>query len=78
MLMQDLILEYRSNEHLVIIHDHNQKRSVLTNIIEWFEGGDYFNFIKKVEGELKEHFHDVRVIGVDLQAAWYVCVPNNQ
>ena len=68
----------RTAKHLVIIHDHNQKRSVLTNIIEWFEGGDYFNFIKKVEGELKEHFHDVRVIGVDLQAAWYVCVPNYQ
>lgn len=68
----------RVTKHLVIIHDYNQKRSVLTTIIEWLEGGDYFNFIKKAEGELKEHFHDVRVIDVDLQAAWYVCVPNSQ
>jgi len=68
----------RVTKYLVIIHDYNQKRSVLTTIIEWFEGGDYFNFIKKVEGELIEYFHNIRVIGVDLQAAWYICVPNKQ
>jgi ubiquinone/menaquinone biosynthesis C-methylase UbiE len=68
----------RITKHLIIIHDYNQKRSVLTNIIEWLEGGDYFNFIKKVEDELKEHFNGIRVISVDLQAAWYVCIPNSE
>jgi ubiquinone/menaquinone biosynthesis C-methylase UbiE len=66
----------RVTKHLVIIHDYNQNRSVLTTIIEWFEGGDYFNFIKRAEGEMKEYFQDIRVIGVDLQASWYICILN--
>lgn len=68
----------RITKHLVIIYDYNEKRSVLTNIIEWFEGGDYFNFIKKAKSEMKENFRDIRVIDVDLRAAWYICVPDDQ
>lgn len=65
----------RITKHLVIIYDYNETRSILTNIIEWFEGGDYFNFIRKAKSEMKESFRDLHVIDVGLRAAWYVCIP---
>lgn len=68
----------RISKYLVIIYDYNENRSVLTNIVEWLEGGDYFNFIGKAKMEMKEHFQDIRVINVDLRAAWYVCVPHDK
>ncbi len=73
---KQLFLEMgRLTKHYVIIHDYNEKRALLTNIIEWFEGGDYFNFIKSVKHELNEHFKTVRVVNVKKQAAWYICEP---
>jgi len=65
----------RITKHLVIIYDYNQNRSVLTNIAEWLEGGDYFNFIRNVRKELKETFLEVKVIDVDTRASLYVCEP---
>ncbi len=65
----------RLTKHYVIIHDYNDTRGFFTNIIEWLEGGDYFNFIKVVQSELNEHFKSVRVINVKKQAAWYICEP---
>jgi len=66
----------------VIIHDYNKKRSLLTSIIEWMERGDYFNFIKSAELEMKECtidfekcFSDVKVLNVDVRANWYICIP---
>lgn len=66
----------------VIIHDYNQRRSFVTTIIEWLERGDYFNFIKNAENEMKECiadmkecFSDVIVFDVDVRAAWYICTP---
>ncbi|MGH0052301.1 MAG: class I SAM-dependent methyltransferase, partial [Sphaerochaetaceae bacterium] len=41
----------RIARHLVIIHDYNQRRSVMTSLIEWLEGGDYFHFINHAETE---------------------------
>lgn len=68
----------RITKHLVIIYDYNEKRSILTSIVEWLEGGDYFNFIKNAKTEMKGNFHNIRVIDVGLRAAWYICVPNDQ
>jgi len=65
----------RITKHLVIIYDYNQNRSVLTNIVEWLERGDYFNFIRKVRQELKENFLEVKMIDVDIRASLYVCEP---
>jgi len=63
----------RITNHLVIIYDYNGNRSILTNIIEWLEGGDYFNFIREIKSELKEHFLDFYVIDVGIRAALYIC-----
>ena len=68
----------RIARHLLIIADYNENRSTLTNIVEWFEGGDSFNFIKQVKGELGEMFGEVRTIQVDVRATWYVCAPHRE
>jgi ubiquinone/menaquinone biosynthesis C-methylase UbiE len=66
----------------VIIYDYNNKKSLLTSIIEWLEGGDYFHFIKHAETEMKDCliemrtcFSEVSVIQVDVRANWYICKP---
>jgi len=59
----------------IIFYDYNSKRSMLTDIVEWLENGDYFNFIKQVEIEMKQNFKDVEVIKVDRMASLYVCTP---
>ena len=66
----------------VVIYDYNQKRSALTSFVEWMEGGDYFRFIKSAEKEMKgcatelaSCFSEVRVVNVDVRAAWYICTP---
>jgi len=56
----------------IIFHDYNRKRTWGSDLIEWLEGGDYFNFIKIAETEMEEHFGNVRVIPVGKKAAWYV------
>lgn len=63
----------RVSKKYVILHDYNEKRGILTTIIEWLERGDYFNFIKVAKDELDSVFFDVKVIDVDTRAAWYIC-----
>jgi ubiquinone/menaquinone biosynthesis C-methylase UbiE len=65
----------RVTKHKVIIYDYNQKRAVLTSIIEWLEHGDYFHFIKEAKNEMSECFSDVKVVDVDSKASWYICTP---
>lgn len=72
----------RVTRNYVIIHDYNNKRSILTSIIEWLEGGDYFHFIDNAEpemkncfSEMKNCFSEVRVINVGVRANWYICKP---
>lgn len=62
----------------VIFHDYNNKRALLTTIIEWLEGGDYFNFIKVAEIEMKKHFKEVKIIDVYKRAAWYILTPYDE
>lgn len=63
----------RVAKEYVILHDYNEKRALHTNIVEFFEGGDYFNFIKSVKDELNTVFPSVKTFDVDTRAAWYVC-----
>lgn len=63
----------RVSKEYVILHDYNKKRGLLTTIVEWLEGGDYFNFIKVARDELFDIFDEVKVIDVDTRAAWYIC-----
>lgn len=63
----------RLAKELVIIHDYNENRAILTTIIEWLENGDYFNFIKVAKDEMKEYFKEVNIVDVSTRAAWYIC-----
>lgn len=57
----------------VLFHDYTPDRHPLTSFIEYLEGGDYFNFIKTGEAEMREVFADVNVVRVGPRAAWYIC-----
>lgn len=57
----------------VIIHDYNENRAIHTTVVEWLENGDYFNFIKVAQDEMKEIFANVSKIDVGPRAAWYIC-----
>ncbi len=65
----------RLSRGVVLFHDYTADRRLLTSLIEWAEGGDYFNFIRTVEDELRSVFSDLRVVRVGKYAAWYVCTP---
>ncbi len=74
----------RVAKHYVVIHDYNANRSVLTSLIEYLEGGDYFYFIKHARRELQECkaeldrcFSQVEVIQVGKRANWYICTPQS-
>ena len=67
----------RIARHLVIIYDYNEKRSILVSLVEWLEGGDYFNFIKMGKYEMKECFQSVHTIDARLQSTWYICEPGD-
>jgi ubiquinone/menaquinone biosynthesis C-methylase UbiE len=63
----------RLSRGLVLFHDYTPDRHPLTTLIEYLEGGDYFNFIKTGEAEMRAVFSDVKVVRVGPRAAWYVC-----
>jgi len=72
----------RIANHLVIFHDYNENRSILTSLVEWLEGGDYFYFIKHAETEMRECltemkrcFKQVEVYQIAERANWYICTP---
>lgn len=65
----------RLAKHLVIIRDYNTNRNAIITLVEWAERGDYFNFIRVVEAELKEVFGPIRKLKASAWSSWYVCDP---
>ncbi|MGE4273415.1 MAG: class I SAM-dependent methyltransferase [Desulfitobacterium sp.] len=63
----------RVAKEYVILIDYNQNRSFITDMAETLEGGDYFNFIKQVEPELKKVFEQVDIIPTGAHSSWYIC-----
>jgi ubiquinone/menaquinone biosynthesis C-methylase UbiE len=62
----------RVTKNLIIIYDYNEHRGLITDIAEWLEGGDYFNFIKTIKHELKEQFKDVEIKNANIRSALYI------
>ncbi len=56
----------------VILHEFSQKRRLLSDIIEWLEGGNYFTFLKTIENELTEIFGEFQTIKITEESVWYV------
>jgi len=65
----------RITKHQVIIYDYNDKKALVTNILEWLEKGDYFNFIKVVKLEMANNFSEFDIISSNSQFSWYLCIP---
>ena len=65
----------RVARRLVVFHDYNTNRALLTDFAERLEGGDYFAFIQIARTEMERNFRTVRVVDVGPHAAWYVCEP---
>ncbi len=65
----------RLSRRIVLFHDYTADRHLPTSIIEWLEGGDYFNFIRNGLDEMRSVFSAVSVVRVGRSAAWYLCVP---
>lgn len=59
----------------VLYYDYNKNRKFLTDVVEWAEGGDYFNFARKGEEELGAFFQDVTLFAVSPQTSIYLCSP---
>lgn len=57
----------------VLFFDYNSSRRLLTEIVEWAEGGDYFNFIRTAEEEIREAFPQVSKHSINPYAAIYQC-----
>lgn len=57
----------------VIIMDYNQRRGLLTSLVEWLEHGDYFNFIKAISSEMQQNFPSFQIIQTGKRSAWYIC-----
>lgn len=63
----------RVGRHLLILHDYSNKRSLITNVVEYAEGGDYFNFIKVIKDELEDQFGNLEVVPLEKRASCYIC-----
>ena len=59
----------------VLLHDYSPERSIMTNIIEYIEGGDYFNFIRTGLEEMQDVFSTVEVLKIKKHINWYICTP---
>jgi ubiquinone/menaquinone biosynthesis C-methylase UbiE len=59
----------------VLFHDYSSERKIMTNIIEFIEGGDYFNFILTGLSEMQEVYNTVQVIKINKTTNWYICTP---
>ena len=57
----------------VIFHDYHDNNYKIIDIIEFLEGGDYFNFIKKVPDEMKKYYNSIEEITNGPWNSWYIC-----
>lgn len=63
----------RVARHTAVLLDYNEQRSLITDIAEWLEGGDYFNFIGIIKDELVNQFGNLKVIHSSKRSSIYIC-----
>jgi SAM-dependent methyltransferase len=56
----------------VIIHDYHGKQSLLTEMVERLEGGDFFGFVSSGEAQMRAAFADIDVVDIGNRKAWYI------
>jgi ubiquinone/menaquinone biosynthesis C-methylase UbiE len=65
----------RLSRGTVLFHDYSSQRNIMTDVIEFIEGGDYFNFIRTGLSEMQEIFSFVEVLPIKKHKNWYICTP---
>ncbi|NLF42726.1 MAG: class I SAM-dependent methyltransferase [Bacteroidales bacterium] len=63
----------RIAKYTAILFDYNEQRSLITDIAEQLEGGDYFSFIRSIKDELMNQFGNLKVINTGKHSAIYIC-----
>lgn len=63
----------RIAKYTAILFDYNEQRSLITDIAERLEGGDYFSFIRSIKDELMNQFGNLKVINTGKHSAIYIC-----
>ncbi len=66
----------RVAKHMAVFIDYNDRRSLLTDVAEWLEGGDYFAYIKNNKEELMKQFGNLKVVNTGKHGAIYICKIN--
>lgn len=62
----------RLSRNKILFYDYNQTRRWLTDLAEWAEGGDYFEFVRSGENEMRTSFNKVKRVDVGPQTALYL------
>ncbi|MGM0410894.1 MAG: class I SAM-dependent methyltransferase [Bacillota bacterium] len=57
----------------IIFHEYHENNYKVISLIEYLEGGDYFNFVKKVPEEMEEYYNNVKIIKNSPWNSWYIC-----
>ncbi len=57
----------------VVFFDYHPNRNLGVAFVEWLEGGAYFEFLKRGEAELREHFTEVQRVPFSSYESAYLC-----
>lgn len=63
----------RVAKYTAVLFDYNERRSLIIDIAERLEGGDYFRFIENIKDELMDQFGNLKVINTGKHSAMYIC-----
>ena len=67
-----VLSEMKRVADLVIVYDYYGKRHFFTDIVEFVEQGDYFNFMKQFNGEFKSFFPEYAIFPINSGSALYI------
>ena len=67
-----VLSEMKRVADLVIVYDYYGKRHLFTDIVEFVEQGDYFNFMKQFNGEFRPFFPEYAIFPINSGSALYI------
>jgi len=67
-----VLSEMKRVADLVIVYDYYGKRHLFTDIVEFVEQGDYFNFMKQFNGEFRSFFPEHAIFPINSGSALYI------
>lgn len=67
-----VLSEMKRVADVVIVYDYYGKRHFFTDIVEFIEQGDYFNFLKQFNGEFRSFFPEHAIFPINSGSALYI------